>query len=84
MSRNDSQEPSVSSGRICKAARATLILIPLLGLQYFMTPFRPEHGTDWEPCYQIVSAVVVSGQVTTHVYVLLVTITHLDNFPRKT
>ncbi|XP_065213122.1 calcitonin gene-related peptide type 1 receptor-like isoform X5 [Planococcus citri] len=62
ISRSDSQEPSVSSGRICKAARATLILIPLLGLQYFMTPFRPEPGTYWEPSYQIMSAVVASGQ----------------------
>jgi len=51
-----------SSSRTGKAVRATLILIPLLGLQYIVTPFRPEPGTSWEPVYQVTSAVVASGQ----------------------
>nr|QEY08359.1 calcitonin [Phenacoccus solenopsis] len=62
LSRDDSQEPSGSSGRTKKAVRATLILIPLLGLQYIVTPFRPEPGTPWERFYQVTSAVVASGQ----------------------
>lgn len=51
-----------TSSRTGKAVRATLILIPLLGLQYIVTPFRPEPGTSWEPVYQVTSAVVASGQ----------------------
>ncbi|KAL5234415.1 hypothetical protein ACI65C_001825 [Semiaphis heraclei] len=51
-----------SSSRTGKAVRATLILIPLLGLQYIVTPFRPEPGTSWEPVYQVTSAVVASCQ----------------------
>jgi hypothetical protein len=51
-----------SSSRTGKAVRATLILIPLLGLQYIVTPFRPEPGTPWEPVYQVTSAVVASCQ----------------------
>lgn len=51
-----------TSSRTGKAVRATLILIPLLGLQYVVTPFRPEPGTSWEPVYQVTSAVVASGQ----------------------
>lgn len=60
---NSGEPPSVSSGRTKKAVRATLILIPLLGLQYIVMPFRPEPDTAWEPLYQIISAVVASGQV---------------------
>ncbi|KAE9523446.1 hypothetical protein AGLY_015998, partial [Aphis glycines] len=52
----------VTSSRTGKAVRATLILIPLLGLQYIVTPFRPEPGTSWEPVYQVTSAVVASCQ----------------------
>lgn len=51
-----------SSSRTGKAVRATLILIPLLGLQYIVTPFRPEPGTSWEPVYQVTSAIVASCQ----------------------
>ncbi|XP_050533599.1 calcitonin gene-related peptide type 1 receptor-like isoform X2 [Daktulosphaira vitifoliae] len=56
------EKTQTSSGRTGKAVRATLILIPLLGLQYMLMPFRPEAGTSWEPLYQITSAVVVSFQ----------------------
>ncbi|BES94463.1 receptor [Nesidiocoris tenuis] len=54
--------PGIPSGRTRKAVRATLILIPLLGLQYLLTPFRPDQGTQWEYVYQVVSAVVTSCQ----------------------
>ena len=44
--------------------RATLILLPLLGLHYVVMPFRPEAGAPGEIAYQIVSAVFTSFQVT--------------------
>ncbi|KAL1121967.1 hypothetical protein AAG570_003375, partial [Ranatra chinensis] len=50
------------SGRTKKAVRATLILIPLLGLQYIVSPFRPDQGTPWEYVYQLTSAIVASYQ----------------------
>ncbi|KAH6939591.1 hypothetical protein HPB50_019931 [Hyalomma asiaticum] len=45
-----------------KAVRATLILLPLLGLHYVVTPFRPERDRI---ClvYEIFSALVTSLQV---------------------
>lgn len=46
-----------------KAIKATIILIPLFGLQYMLIPFRPETGSKYEKIYQILSAVVVSFQV---------------------
>lgn len=59
----DSYEKApATSSRTGKAVRATLILIPLLGLQYIVTPFRPEPGTPWESVYQVTSAVVASCQ----------------------
>ncbi|XP_033762156.1 calcitonin gene-related peptide type 1 receptor-like isoform X2 [Pecten maximus] len=45
-----------------KAARATLILIPLLGLQFLLVPLRPEIGSDTERAYHYISALVVSLQ----------------------
>ncbi|XP_050436579.1 calcitonin gene-related peptide type 1 receptor-like [Adelges cooleyi] len=56
------EKTHTGTGRTGKAVRATLILIPLLGLQYMLMPFRPEPGTSWEPVYQVTSAVVVSFQ----------------------
>ena len=44
--------------------RATLILLPLLGLHYVVMPFRPEAGAPGEIAYQIVSAVFTSFQVS--------------------
>ncbi|KAK2175263.1 hypothetical protein NP493_741g01026 [Ridgeia piscesae] len=44
------------------AARATLILVPLLGLQYIIFPFRPAKGTTLEEVYLIASALVTSFQ----------------------
>ncbi|XP_064095215.1 uncharacterized protein LOC135207418 [Macrobrachium nipponense] len=45
-----------------KAVRATLILIPLLGLHYVLMPFRPAPGSSGELVYQIVSALASSFQ----------------------
>lgn len=45
-----------------KAVRATLILIPLLGLHYVLMPFRPAKGSHWEFVYEVISAVVSSFQ----------------------
>ncbi|KAI1305977.1 Calcitonin gene-related peptide type 1 receptor [Halotydeus destructor] len=45
-----------------KAVRATLILIPLLGLQYMLTPFRPPPGSPAEAVYEIIAAAVTSLQ----------------------
>lgn len=44
-----------------KAVRATVILLPLLGLHYVVTPFRPRNGTIFL-AYEIVSALVTSLQ----------------------
>ncbi|XP_026464585.1 calcitonin gene-related peptide type 1 receptor-like [Ctenocephalides felis] len=45
-----------------KATRATIILIPLFGLQHLLIPFRPNTGTFAEVIYQIVSSVLLSSQ----------------------
>ncbi|GAU98940.1 hypothetical protein RvY_10011-2 [Ramazzottius varieornatus] len=48
-----------------KAVKATLILVPLLGLQYILFPFRPEEasaGADVTFAYDIASAVFTSLQ----------------------
>ncbi|CAG7827300.1 unnamed protein product, partial [Allacma fusca] len=53
---------SDSQSALRKAARATLILIPLLGLHYFLTPFKPEPGSDGEMVYECIAAVSSSLQ----------------------
>ncbi|XP_037075359.1 calcitonin receptor-like [Pollicipes pollicipes] len=45
-----------------RAVRATLILIPLLGLNYMLAPFQPNAGSPGENVYQILSAVTTSVQ----------------------
>nr|AKQ63006.1 DH31-like receptor 1 [Platynereis dumerilii] len=45
-----------------KAVRATLILIPLLGLQYILLPFRPNDGSPLLDVYLHVSALVTAFQ----------------------
>ncbi|XP_050691570.1 calcitonin gene-related peptide type 1 receptor-like, partial [Eriocheir sinensis] len=45
-----------------KAVRATLILIPLLGLHYILLPFRPPEGSPGMGVYLIISALAVSFQ----------------------
>lgn len=45
-----------------RGVRATLILIPLLGLHYFIMPLRPEEGQETEYIYNIISAILISFQ----------------------
>ncbi|CAL4075654.1 unnamed protein product, partial [Meganyctiphanes norvegica] len=45
-----------------KAVRATLILIPLLGLHYIIVPFRPDDQSPGRQVYLIFSALVTSLQ----------------------
>uniref|UniRef100_A0A182LVA3 G-protein coupled receptors family 2 profile 2 domain-containing protein n=1 Tax=Anopheles culicifacies TaxID=139723 RepID=A0A182LVA3_9DIPT len=45
-----------------KATRATLILIPLFGLQHILLPLRPEKGCSLERYYQIGAALLISLQ----------------------
>ncbi|KAG1670129.1 Calcitonin gene-related peptide type 1 receptor [Nymphon striatum] len=47
-----------------KAVRATLILIPLLGLNYILTPFRPATKSTEEKVYEVISAIATSFQVS--------------------
>ncbi|XP_043071970.1 calcitonin gene-related peptide type 1 receptor isoform X4 [Drosophila grimshawi] len=47
---------------IRKAVRATIILVPLFGLQHFLLPYRPEAGTKLDRFYQLMSVVLVSLQ----------------------
>lgn len=47
---------------IRKAVRATIILIPLFGLQHFLLPYRPDAGTQLDHFYQLLSVVLVSLQ----------------------
>jgi len=46
-----------------KAVRATLILIPLLGLQYMLFPMRPQEGSRLDDVYLVTVAIVTSLQV---------------------
>lgn len=48
---------------VCFCFRATLLLVPLLGLNFLLTPFRPEQNHPWEHAYEVVSAVTASLQV---------------------
>ncbi|CAG2200186.1 unnamed protein product [Mytilus edulis] len=50
------------AGQTRKATRATLILIPLLGIQYLMFPIKPAEGSSWEEVYLIVVALHLSLQ----------------------
>ncbi|XP_022697774.1 calcitonin gene-related peptide type 1 receptor-like [Varroa jacobsoni] len=45
-----------------RAIRATLILLPLLGLHYISTPFRPGFNSAFYEAYEIYSAVTTSFQ----------------------
>ncbi|KAK3588001.1 hypothetical protein CHS0354_014528 [Potamilus streckersoni] len=54
------QMPEASQTR--KAIRATLILVPLLGLQYLLLPIRPEAGSPLEEAYHVAAALVASLQ----------------------
>lgn len=54
----------LTGSRYRKAVRATLILLPLLGLQYVLTPFKPPPGSAGEAIYEIFAAVSTSFQVS--------------------
>jgi len=43
--------------------RATLLLVPLLGLHYLVIPFRPPKNHPWENFYEVLSAITASFQV---------------------
>ncbi|XP_055599017.1 calcitonin gene-related peptide type 1 receptor isoform X2 [Uranotaenia lowii] len=50
------------SRTVLQAFRATLLLVPLLGLQYMLTPFQPDPGHPYERTYEIISAFTSSFQ----------------------
>ncbi|XP_048519026.1 calcitonin gene-related peptide type 1 receptor, partial [Dendroctonus ponderosae] len=61
--RGPANEPSGGASRsTLQALRATLLLVPLLGLNFLLTPFRPQGGPPWEYVYEIVSAITMSFQ----------------------
>ncbi|XP_043593233.1 calcitonin receptor-like isoform X6 [Bombus pyrosoma] len=45
-----------------QAFRATLLLVPLLGLHYLVIPFRPPKNHPWEQFYEVLSAITASFQ----------------------
>ncbi|GLV37974.1 Diuretic hormone 31 Receptor [Carabus blaptoides fortunei] len=45
-----------------QALRATLLLVPLLGLNYLLTPFRPPKNHSLEKAYDITAAITASFQ----------------------
>ena len=53
-----------SQASTLKAARAALMLVPILGLNFILLPMQPEKGSALEAYYQIVSAVSSSYQVS--------------------
>ncbi|XP_072156476.1 calcitonin gene-related peptide type 1 receptor isoform X1 [Bemisia tabaci] len=50
------------SRTLLQAFRATLLLLPLLGLHYLLTPFRPPKGHPLEVIYDIMSSATASFQ----------------------
>ena len=54
-----------------KAARAALMLIPILGIHFILLPIRPEQGSTLEYVYEVVSAVSSSYQVKAKTYLFL-------------
>jgi len=52
-----------SQASTLKAARAALMLVPILGLHFILLPMRPEEGSPLERVYQVASAVTSSFQV---------------------
>eukprot|EP00095_Tigriopus_kingsejongensis_P009908 maker-scaffold663_size116561-snap-gene-0.13 protein:Tk09908 transcript:maker-scaffold663_size116561-snap-gene-0.13-mRNA-1 annotation:"neuropeptide receptor b4" len=51
-----------NSSSTMKAARAALMLVPILGLHFMLLPMRPADGSPLEYVYEIVSAVTSSFQ----------------------
>ncbi|KAJ8722362.1 hypothetical protein PYW08_004764 [Mythimna loreyi] len=54
--------PARPSATALHALRATCLLAPLLGLQYLLMPFRPDHTARWWLAYEYVSALTTSLQ----------------------
>ncbi|KAL6434739.1 hypothetical protein ACFW04_005156 [Cataglyphis niger] len=50
------------SRSMLQAFRATLLLVPLLGLHYLVIPFRPPKKHPWEHFYEVLSAITASFQ----------------------
>ena len=46
-----------------KAARAAIMLIPILGVHFILLPMRPDSGSSLEDIYLIASAIASSYQV---------------------
>ncbi|XP_066147489.1 calcitonin gene-related peptide type 1 receptor-like isoform X2 [Euwallacea fornicatus] len=59
---NDGQGAGGTSRSTLQALRATLLLVPLLGLNFLLTPMRPQAGYPWEYVYDIVAAITTSLQ----------------------
>ena len=57
-------QSSRPSQALLQALRATLLLLPLLGLNYLLTPFRPPDDHPLESYYEVVSAFTASFQVS--------------------
>ncbi|XP_021944785.1 calcitonin gene-related peptide type 1 receptor isoform X3 [Folsomia candida] len=64
LSTNNRRESSVAenTASLRKAAKASLILIPLLGINYFLTPFKPDPESDWAIYYEYIAAISSSLQ----------------------
>ncbi|XP_041979339.1 calcitonin gene-related peptide type 1 receptor isoform X2 [Aricia agestis] len=54
--------PSRPSATALHALRATCLLAPLLGLQYLLTPFRPQRTASWYLLYEYSAALTTSLQ----------------------
>nr|XP_050866511.1 calcitonin gene-related peptide type 1 receptor-like isoform X1 [Vespula vulgaris]XP_050866512.1 calcitonin gene-related peptide type 1 receptor-like isoform X1 [Vespula vulgaris]XP_050866513.1 calcitonin gene-related peptide type 1 receptor-like isoform X1 [Vespula vulgaris]XP_050866514.1 calcitonin gene-related peptide type 1 receptor-like isoform X1 [Vespula vulgaris]XP_050866515.1 calcitonin gene-related peptide type 1 receptor-like isoform X1 [Vespula vulgaris] len=50
------------SRSMLQAFRATMLLVPLLGLHYLVIPFRPPKKHPWEHAYEVISAITASFQ----------------------
>ncbi|XP_050304536.1 calcitonin gene-related peptide type 1 receptor isoform X2 [Anthonomus grandis grandis] len=60
---NNGQNSSGASRSTIQALRATVLLVPLLGLNFLLTPCRPDiSGSPWEYVYEVVSAITTSFQ----------------------
>lgn len=70
---------STPSRTLLQAFRATLLLLPLLGLHYLLTPFRPPKQHPWERFYEVVSATTSSFQVYISSLILYTSIHNNDN-----
>lgn len=61
--RSQNGPPHGGSASTMKAARAALMLVPILGLHFMLLPMRPDEGSPLQKVYQVVSAITSSFQV---------------------